>query len=160
MEFYTALLAAGLAGLVLLTIVALVRFHGGAYLMWHIYLQGYMKSLSSGRSKEQRILDFVLKHALPGDPTSVLNAIDKYCSQQEWAMNVGDEKGGWGGVVWCGQTTCCWTYTPKDSKVIGNTCCVQLRNVRGSLKYDCTFYPSRLEYLDIEDGVEKAVYKG
>ncbi|XP_053557892.1 catechol O-methyltransferase-like [Bombina bombina] len=43
--------------------------------------------------KEQRILEFVLENALHGNPQSVLDNIDKYCRNQEWAMNVGDEKG-------------------------------------------------------------------
>lgn len=44
-------------------------------------------------TKEQRILDFVKENAVRGDPQSVVDQIDKYCSQKEWAMNVGDEKG-------------------------------------------------------------------
>ncbi|KAM4808510.1 catechol O-methyltransferase-like [Rhinophrynus dorsalis] len=43
--------------------------------------------------KEQRILDFVLQNAVRGDPQSVVDNIDEYCSKREWAMNVGDEKG-------------------------------------------------------------------
>ncbi|XP_030075290.1 catechol O-methyltransferase [Microcaecilia unicolor] len=43
--------------------------------------------------KEQRILDYVLQNAVKGDPQSVVDAIDKYCSEKEWAMNVGNEKG-------------------------------------------------------------------
>ncbi|XP_040203864.1 catechol O-methyltransferase-like [Rana temporaria] len=43
--------------------------------------------------KEQRILEFVKQNAVRGDPQSVVDHIDKYCSQKEWAMNVGDEKG-------------------------------------------------------------------
>uniref|UniRef100_A0A8C3WL80 Catechol O-methyltransferase n=1 Tax=Catagonus wagneri TaxID=51154 RepID=A0A8C3WL80_9CETA len=46
-----------------------------------------------GNSKEQRILNHVLQHAVAGDPESVLDAIDTYCSQKEWAMNVGSKKG-------------------------------------------------------------------
>ncbi|KAK6483703.1 catechol O-methyltransferase-like [Huso huso] len=259
MEFHTVL-SAGLAGLVLLAIVALVKHHGGAYLTWHVYLQGYMKSLFSSRSKEQRILDFVLKHAVPGDPTSVLNAIDKYCSQQEWAMNVGDEKGlildrvmqeASPSLVlelgtYCGYSAVRmarllkqgaqiltvefnrdnadiarqvlefagvkdkvqilegsseevirqlqkkhavdtvdfifidhWKdrYLP-DTKLMEELGLLRkgtviladnvifpgapdfLQYVRSSPKYDCTYYPSHLEYLDAEDGLEKAVYKG
>ncbi|XP_073531587.1 catechol O-methyltransferase isoform X2 [Phyllobates terribilis] len=43
--------------------------------------------------KEQRILEFVKQNATEGDPQSVVDHIDQYCSQKEWAMNVGDEKG-------------------------------------------------------------------
>ncbi|XP_075131899.1 catechol O-methyltransferase isoform X3 [Leptodactylus fuscus] len=44
-------------------------------------------------TKEKRILEFVKQNAAEGDPQSVVDQIDKYCSQKEWAMNVGDEKG-------------------------------------------------------------------
>ncbi|XP_068127679.1 catechol O-methyltransferase-like [Hyperolius riggenbachi] len=43
--------------------------------------------------KEQRILEHVQQNAKRGDPQSVLDTIDKYCREKEWAMNVGDEKG-------------------------------------------------------------------
>ncbi|XP_073415171.1 catechol O-methyltransferase-like [Dendrobates tinctorius] len=43
--------------------------------------------------KEKRILEFVKQNAAEGDAQSVLDHIDQYCSQKEWAMNVGDEKG-------------------------------------------------------------------
>ncbi|KAM8961993.1 catechol O-methyltransferase-like [Pelodytes ibericus] len=43
--------------------------------------------------KEHRILDFVLKNGVRGDPQSIVDNIDTYCSQKEWAMNVGDTKG-------------------------------------------------------------------
>ncbi|KAM4707909.1 catechol O-methyltransferase-like isoform 1-T1 [Discoglossus pictus] len=43
--------------------------------------------------KEQRILEFVLQNAERGDPQSVVDNIDKYCTEKEWAMNVGEKKG-------------------------------------------------------------------
>ncbi|PIO15803.1 hypothetical protein AB205_0167880 [Aquarana catesbeiana] len=46
-----------------------------------------------GGEKEKRILEFVKQNAVRGDPQSVVDHIDKYCSQKEWAMHVGDEKG-------------------------------------------------------------------
>lgn len=33
------------------------------------------------------------KNATRGDPRSVVKAIDYFCRNTEWAMNVGDEKG-------------------------------------------------------------------
>lgn len=44
-------------------------------------------------TREKRILEYVLKNAVRGNPQSVLDNIDKYCREKEWAMNVGDEKG-------------------------------------------------------------------
>lgn len=41
----------------------------------------------------QRLLDAVKKNATRGDPRSVVRAIDHFCRNKEWAMNVGDEKG-------------------------------------------------------------------
>ncbi|XP_053327168.1 catechol O-methyltransferase-like [Spea bombifrons] len=52
-----------------------------------------IKDLFMAQTKEQRVLEFVLKNAVRGDPQSVVDNVDKYCSQKEWAMNVGDQKG-------------------------------------------------------------------
>lgn len=41
----------------------------------------------------QRLLGAVQKNATRGDPRSVVKAIDYFCRNTEWAMNVGDEKG-------------------------------------------------------------------
>ncbi|KMS94527.1 hypothetical protein BVRB_020520, partial [Beta vulgaris subsp. vulgaris] len=46
----------------------------------------------TGLSKEQECLNYVQAHAKKGDPESVLNAIDEFCSKN-WMMNVGDVKG-------------------------------------------------------------------
>ncbi|XP_075072809.1 catechol O-methyltransferase-like isoform X2 [Mixophyes fleayi] len=52
-----------------------------------------IKDFFMNETKEQRILQHVLQNAVRGDPQSVVNHIDQYCSQKEWAMNVGDQKG-------------------------------------------------------------------
>ncbi|XP_057600081.1 catechol O-methyltransferase [Hippopotamus amphibius kiboko] len=91
------LLAAGALGLALLALLALlrlVRLHGGLLLIgWNECVLCPARSLLMGSSKEQRILRHVREHAVAGDPQSVLDAIDAYCWQKEWAMNVGDRKG-------------------------------------------------------------------
>ncbi|XP_066115951.1 catechol O-methyltransferase [Saccopteryx bilineata] len=89
------LLAASL-GLVLLALLALVLFlrrRGILFLCWNEFILQPIHNLLMGDSKEQRILRYVLQHAVAGDPQSVLETIDTYCSQKEWAMNVGDKKG-------------------------------------------------------------------
>uniref|UniRef100_A0A673BAV2 catechol O-methyltransferase n=1 Tax=Sphaeramia orbicularis TaxID=375764 RepID=A0A673BAV2_9TELE len=40
-----------------------------------------------------RLLQAVCINAVRGNPDSVIAAIDHFCQNQEWAMNVGDEKG-------------------------------------------------------------------
>ncbi|XP_075575366.1 catechol O-methyltransferase isoform X2 [Pelecanus crispus] len=78
---------------VLLLFVVLIRKNGTVALLWNERIREKITNFIMNQSKEQRILNFVLQNAVRGDPCSVLDTIDKYCSQKEWAMNVGDEKG-------------------------------------------------------------------
>lgn len=78
---------------VLLLVVLIIRKNGTAALIWNEIIREKITNFIMNQSKEQRILNFVLQNAVRGDPCSVVDAIDKYCSQKEWAMNVGDEKG-------------------------------------------------------------------
>lgn len=87
------LLGASLLGLVLLALLLSLRRHGWLVITWSEFVWQPIYNLLTGSSKEQRILRHVLQHAVAGDPQSVLAAIDAYCYQKEWAMNVGDKKG-------------------------------------------------------------------
>ncbi|XP_058707790.1 catechol O-methyltransferase isoform X1 [Poecile atricapillus] len=78
---------------ILLLIVLVIRKNGTAALIWNEIIREKVTNFIMNQSKEQRILNFVLQNAVRGDPCSVVDTIDKYCSQKEWAMNVGDEKG-------------------------------------------------------------------
>lgn len=78
---------------ILLLIVLLIRRNGTAALIWNEIIREKVTNFIMNQSKEQRILNFVLQNAVRGDPCSVVDTIDKYCSQKEWAMNVGHEKG-------------------------------------------------------------------
>lgn len=40
-----------------------------------------------------RARDYVARHATPGDPASVLSALDRYATEERWLMSVGPEKG-------------------------------------------------------------------
>jgi catechol O-methyltransferase len=88
-------LAAILLGLLLLAFLLSLRYWGWGLLavFWFEFVQQPIYNLIMGNTKEQRILQHVQQHAKCGDPQSVLEAIDTYCSQKEWAMNVGDKKG-------------------------------------------------------------------
>lgn len=88
------LLAALSLGLVLLVLLCLRHLNLGLlFIGWNELVLQPLHNLFMGDTKEQRILRHVLQHAVAGDPQSVLEAIDTYCSQKEWAMNVGDKKG-------------------------------------------------------------------
>lgn len=95
------LLAAGAVGLALLALRWLappdLRLFGLAFICWNEYVVNPVRNLLMGSSKERRILQHVLQHAVAGDPESVVAAIDGYSSEKEWAMHVGDKKGGWRG---------------------------------------------------------------
>ncbi|XP_027780021.1 catechol O-methyltransferase isoform X1 [Marmota flaviventris] len=90
------LLAAASLGLVLLVLLLLRRYPlcwGLLVIFWLEWVLQPVHNLIMGDTKEQRILRHVQQNAKPGDPQSVLEAIDTYCTQKEWAMNVGDRKG-------------------------------------------------------------------
>ncbi|XP_023097429.1 catechol O-methyltransferase isoform X1 [Felis catus] len=87
------LLAAFSLGLVLLVLLLCHSYSGFLLICWNEFVLQPLYNLFMGDTKEQRILRHVLQHAVAGDPQSVLEAIDTYCLQKEWAMNVGDKKG-------------------------------------------------------------------
>ncbi|XP_048369870.1 catechol O-methyltransferase isoform X2 [Sphaerodactylus townsendi] len=79
--------------LVLVALVKLVRTNIHATMFWNEIVLENITNFVMDQSKEQRILNTVSYNAVKGNPESVLECIDKYCSKSEWAMNVGDEKG-------------------------------------------------------------------
>ncbi|XP_006890570.1 PREDICTED: catechol O-methyltransferase [Elephantulus edwardii] len=91
LEGLPLLLTAVLLGLVLLAL--LLRLSPLFVVLYHEYVLRPVRNMLQGCSLEQRILRHVQQHARRGDPQSVLEAIDAYCLQKEWAMNVGNEKG-------------------------------------------------------------------
>ncbi|XP_033939220.1 LOW QUALITY PROTEIN: catechol O-methyltransferase B [Pseudochaenichthys georgianus] len=74
-------------------IPAVVQYHAGLALIWHDVIVERILDTVTQSTRHQRILGAVQKNATRGDPRSVVRAIDQYCRNQEWAMNVGDEKG-------------------------------------------------------------------
>ncbi|KAI3370420.1 hypothetical protein L3Q82_025191 [Scortum barcoo] len=70
-----------------------VQYHGGLALIWHDVIVERMLDTLTQSTRPQRLLSAVQKNATRGDPCSVVKAIDQFCRQKEWAMNVGDEKG-------------------------------------------------------------------
>ncbi|CAI9565407.1 unnamed protein product [Staurois parvus] len=86
------LLAAGALFAYILYIVLHDQRRAYAKIVYH-EITIRIKDLLINQAKEQRVLQFVVENAVRGDPQSVVDHIDKYCSQKEWAMNVGDQKG-------------------------------------------------------------------
>ncbi|XP_037535217.1 catechol O-methyltransferase B [Nematolebias whitei] len=74
-------------------IPSIVQYHPDLALIWHDrFVQQVLNTLTQS-TRPQRLLAAVQKDATRGDPRSVVQAIDHFCRQKEWAMNVGDEKG-------------------------------------------------------------------
>ncbi|XP_034023189.1 catechol O-methyltransferase B [Thalassophryne amazonica] len=74
-------------------IPAAVRYDGNLAVMWHAVVVEWVLDKLTWSTRPQRLLHAVQKNATRGDPQSVIKAIDDFCRQKEWAMNVGDEKG-------------------------------------------------------------------
>ncbi|KAF7240801.1 Catechol O-methyltransferase [Varanus komodoensis] len=90
----TILVSAGVGSvLFIVALFMLVRNNAHANIFWNELVLEKITNFVMDQSKEQRILNSVSYNAIRGDPESVLDCIDKYCSKNEWAMNVGDEKG-------------------------------------------------------------------
>ncbi|XP_041428164.1 catechol O-methyltransferase B isoform X2 [Xenopus laevis] len=78
---------------VLLVVVWRVRTDGTWALWWHDNYLERLRDFTSGKSRPMRILQYVQRTAVQGDANSVISAVDSYCANVEWAMNVGDMKG-------------------------------------------------------------------
>ncbi|KAM7050890.1 catechol O-methyltransferase isoform 2-T2 [Molossus nigricans] len=76
-----------------LVLLLFLRRYGMFFICWNEFILQPIYNMLTGDRKERRILRYVLQHAVAGDPQSVMETIDAYCSQKEWAMNVGDKKG-------------------------------------------------------------------
>ncbi|KAM4052003.1 catechol O-methyltransferase-like [Anomaloglossus baeobatrachus] len=84
------------AASILLFFTLYIVLHGPrrafARIVLHEVIEG-VKIFFINQTKEQRVLQYVLDNATRGDPQTVVDNIDLYCNQKEWAMNVGDQKG-------------------------------------------------------------------
>ncbi|XP_039728806.1 catechol O-methyltransferase isoform X2 [Pteropus medius] len=93
LEVSPLLLAAFSLGLALVVLLLFLRYQDLLFILWNELVLNTIYTLLMGDTKEQRILRHVLQHAVAGDPESVLETMDTYCSQKEWAMCVGSKKG-------------------------------------------------------------------
>ncbi|XP_023390489.1 catechol O-methyltransferase, partial [Pteropus vampyrus] len=92
LEVSPLLLAAFSLGLALVVLLLFLRYQDLLFFFWNELVLNTIYTLLMGDTKEQRILRHVLQHAVAGDPENVLETMDTYCSQKEWAMCVGSKK--------------------------------------------------------------------
>uniref|UniRef100_A0A8C9XV91 catechol O-methyltransferase n=1 Tax=Sander lucioperca TaxID=283035 RepID=A0A8C9XV91_SANLU len=75
----------------LLTIIIRCRYY--FVLFYRAVLVRIWKDCVTGLSREERAYQYVLTHATPGDPDSILDAFDVWCSKVEFISNIGPKKG-------------------------------------------------------------------
>lgn len=90
-----------------LLLTLLIKYRFFFMLFYRAVLVRIWKDLASGLSREQRAYQYVLTHAIPGDPDSILDAFDTWCSKVEFISNIGPKKG---------EKICCFT----------NVCCLHV----------------------------------
>lgn len=87
-----------------LLLTLLIKYRFFFMLFYRAVLVRIWKDLASGLSREQRAYQYVLMHAIPGDPDSILDAFDIWCSKVEFISNIGPKKGE---KICCFTTVCC-----------------------------------------------------
>jgi hypothetical protein len=88
--------AAAAAGVVLLgAAIRVLKPTLWTYLSWGlpIRISRKVQLLLHEKKVEEQCVEYVFKHATPGDAESVMNKIDEFCHRHGFMMNVGDEKG-------------------------------------------------------------------
>lgn len=92
------MLCVATAGLGALTLVFLlvrhwVRTDGKWALWWHDNIYEKFQDFVTGRTRPERLLQYLQKNGTRGDANNAVDTIDRFCGTVEWAMNVGGEKG-------------------------------------------------------------------
>lgn len=77
-----------------LLLTLIIRYRYYFVLFYRAVLVRTWKDCVTGLSREERAYQYVLTHATPGDPDSILDAFDVWCSKVEFISNIGPKKGG------------------------------------------------------------------
>ncbi|KAE8628301.1 hypothetical protein XENTR_v10007445 [Xenopus tropicalis] len=74
-------------------ITLIIRYRHYFLLFYRAVLVRRFQDYTTGVAREERAFQYVLTHAIPGDPQHVLNTFDQYCSHCEHLSNIGPHKG-------------------------------------------------------------------
>lgn len=74
-----------------LTLIIRYRFY--FVLFYRAVLLRWVQDFMTGISREERVYEYVLTHAMPGDPDSVLDSFDLWCNNVEFISHIGPKKG-------------------------------------------------------------------
>ncbi|XP_063349915.1 transmembrane O-methyltransferase homolog [Pelmatolapia mariae] len=76
-----------------LLLTLIIRYRYFFVLFYRAVLIRIWKDCVTGLSREERAFQYVLTHATPGDPDSILDTFDVWCSKVEFISNIGPKKG-------------------------------------------------------------------
>lgn len=72
-----------------LLLTLIIRYRYFFVLFYRAVLIRIWKDCVTGLSREERAFQYVLTHATPGDPDSILDTFDVWCSKVEFISNIG-----------------------------------------------------------------------
>ncbi|KAI1893954.1 hypothetical protein AGOR_G00128970 [Albula goreensis] len=76
-----------------LLVTLIIRYRYYFVLFYRAVLVRVAQDCLTGLSREERAFQYVLTNATPGDPDSILDAFDQWCSKVEFISNIGPKKG-------------------------------------------------------------------
>ncbi|KAL9865920.1 transmembrane O-methyltransferase [Geothlypis trichas] len=74
-------------------VTLLIRYRHYLVLLYRAVLVPWLRDRLTGTSREQRAFQYVLAHAIPGDPHHILQTFDQWCYHCEHLSCVGPNKG-------------------------------------------------------------------
>ncbi|XP_030634651.1 transmembrane O-methyltransferase homolog [Chanos chanos] len=71
----------------------IIRYRYYFVLFYRAVLVRWVQDCLTGISREERAFQYILTHATPGNPDSILDTFDYWCSKVEFISNIGPKKG-------------------------------------------------------------------
>uniref|UniRef100_A0A8C5C491 catechol O-methyltransferase n=1 Tax=Gadus morhua TaxID=8049 RepID=A0A8C5C491_GADMO len=76
-----------------LLLTLLIRYRFYFVLFYRAVLLRVWRDCRTGLSREERCFQYVLTNATPGDPESILDGFDSWCTKKEFISHIGPKKG-------------------------------------------------------------------
>ncbi|XP_019359907.1 PREDICTED: transmembrane O-methyltransferase-like [Gavialis gangeticus] len=74
-------------------VTLLIRYRHYFLLFYRAVLLRWLRDHATGISREERAFQYVLTHAIPGDPQHILETFDHWANHHEYLSNIGPQKG-------------------------------------------------------------------
>ncbi|MBN3304213.1 TOMT methyltransferase, partial [Amia calva] len=74
-------------------VTLIIRYRYYFLLFYRAVLVRMVQDCLTSLTREERAFQYVLTHATPGDPNSILDTFDHWCSKVEYMSNIGPRKG-------------------------------------------------------------------